>query len=206
MKQALISVILLYTIRSTIPKKDKDERVINHDETLLASQKQQAIEREFTEWIFADTDRRNDLVDKYNVLFNSTRNRQYDGSHLNFEGMNSNIELRKHQRDAIAHALYGGNTLFAHKVGAGKTFEMIAAAMEGKRLGLHNKTMIAVPNHMTVQFANDFLQLYPNANILVADKKDFSAKNRRKLCAKIATGDFDAVIIGHSQLIKIPYF
>ena len=186
------------------PEKGRDVRVINHDDTLIAKQKQDAIEREFTDWIFTDADRRNDLVEKYNVLFNSTRNRQYDGSHLNFEGMNSNIELRKHQRDAIAHALYGGNTLFAHKVGAGKSYEMMAAAMEGKRLGLHNKSLIAVPNHMTLQFANEFLELYPNANILVADEKDFAKDNRRKLCAKIATGNFDAIIIGHSQLIKIP--
>lgn len=183
---------------------DKEERVLNHDETLLARQKQTAIENEFKEWIFSDSDRRNALVEKYNILYNSVRQRQYNGENLKFDGMTTEIEMKPHQKDAIAHALYGGNTLFAHKVGAGKTFEMIAAAMEGKRLGLHNKSLIAVPNHMTRQFANDFFKLYPNANILVAEEKDFSKDNRRKLTAKIATGDFDAVIIGHSQLIKIP--
>lgn len=185
-------------------EKGKEERVINHDETLLARQKQKILEQDFKEWIFKDPDRRNALVEKYNVLYNSTRQREYDGSHLTFSGMNTEITLRKHQKDAVAHALYGGNTLFAHKVGAGKSFEMIAAAMEGKRLGLHNKSLIAVPNHMTRQLANDFLELYPNANILVAEEKDFTKNNRQKLCAKIATGEFDAVIIGHSQLIKIP--
>ncbi len=141
---------------------------------------------------------------KYNVLYNSIRPREYDGSHLTFSEMNPEITLKKHQKDAVAHALYGGNTLFAHKVGAGKTYEMIAAAMEGKRLGLHNKSLLAVPNHMTEQFANDFLTLYPNANILIAHEDDFKKENRQKLCAKIATGEFDAIIIGHSQLIKIP--
>lgn len=186
------------------PEKDKTEYVINHDETLLARQKQEAIETAFREWIFKDPERREYLVEKYNVLYNSIRPREYDGSHLTFAGMNPEIALKKHQKDAVAHALYGGNTLFAHKVGAGKTFEMIAAAMEGKRLGLHNKSLLAVPNHMTEQFANDFLTLYPNANILVANEVDFKKENRQKLCAKIATGEFDAVIIGHSQLIKIP--
>lgn len=184
--------------------KNKEERVINHDETLLARQKQKILEQDFKDWIFSDPDRRNALVEKYNILYNSTRQREYNGSHLTFSGMNTEITLRKHQKDAVAHALYGGNTLFAHKVGAGKSFEMIAAAMEGKRLGLHNKSLIVVPNHMTRQLANDFLELYPNANILVAEEKDFAKNNRQKLCAKIATGEFDAVIIGHSQLIKIP--
>ena len=186
------------------PEKDKTEYVINHDETLLARQKQELIENAFREWIFKDPERREYLVEKYNVLYNSIRPREYDGSHLTFAGMNPEITLKKHQKDAVAHALYGGNTLFAHKVGAGKTYEMIAAAMEGKRLGLHNKSLLAVPNHMTEQFANDFLTLYPNANILIAHEDDFKKENRRKLCAKIATGEFDAIIIGHSQLIKIP--
>lgn len=178
--------------------------MINHDETLLARQKQELIENAFREWIFKDPERREYLVEKYNVLYNSIRPREYDGSHLTFAGMNPEITLKKHQKDAVAHALYGGNTLFAHKVGAGKTYEMIAAAMEGKRLGLHNKSLLAVPNHMTEQFANDFLTLYPNANILIAHEDDFKKENRQKLCAKIATGEFDAIIIGHSQLIKIP--
>lgn len=186
------------------PEKDKTEYVINHDETLLARQKQELIENAFREWIFKDSERREYLVEKYNVLYNSIRPREYDGSHLTFAGMNPEITLKKHQKDAVAHALYGGNTLFAHKVGAGKTYEMIAAAMEGKRLGLHNKSLLAVPNHMTEQFANDFLTLYPNANILIAHEDDFKKENRQKLCAKIATGEFDAIIIGHSQLIKIP--
>ncbi|MBQ3566627.1 MAG: hypothetical protein IJA12_05555, partial [Oscillospiraceae bacterium] len=186
------------------PDTEKEERILNHDETLLARQKQTALENEFKDWIFEDADRRNTLVEKYNVLYNSVRQRQYNGENLTFGGMTTDIQMKPHQKDAIAHALYGGNTLFAHKVGAGKTFEMIATAMEGKRLGLHSKSLIAVPNHMTRQFANDFFKLYPNANILVAEEKDFSKDNRRKLTAKIATGDFDAVIIGHSQLIKIP--
>ena len=186
------------------PEKDKTEYVINHDETLLARQKQELIENAFREWIFKNPERREYLVEKYNVLYNSIRPREYDGSHLTFAGMNPEITLKKHQKDAVAHALYGGNTLFAHKVGAGKTYEMIAAAMEGKRLGLHNKSLLAVPNHMTEQFANDFLTLYPNANILIAHEDDFKKENRQKLCAKIATGEFDAIIIGHSQLIKIP--
>ncbi|MBS1324856.1 MAG: helicase SNF2, partial [Oscillospiraceae bacterium] len=186
------------------PEKDKTEYVINHDETLLARQKHELIENAFREWIFKNPERREYLVEKYNVLYNSIRPREYDGSHLTFAGMNPEITLKKHQKDAVAHALYGGNTLFAHKVGAGKTYEMIAAAMEGKRLGLHNKSLLAVPNHMTEQFANDFLTLYPNANILIAHEDDFKKENRQKLCAKIATGEFDAIIIGHSQLIKIP--
>ena len=194
------------TVRDKVynPEKEKDEYVINHDETLLARQKQEQIEQAFQDWIFKDPQRRDILVEKYNTIFNSIRPRQYDGSHLTFVGMNPEITLKQHQKDAVAHALYGGNTLFAHKVGAGKSFEMIAAAMEGKRLGLHNKSLIAVPNHMTQQMANDVLTLYPNANILVAEEKDFQKQNRQKLCAKIATGNFDIVIVGHSQLIKIP--
>ena len=186
------------------PETEKEERVLNHDETLLARQKQTTLQNEFKDWIFNDSVRRNALVEKYNVLYNSVRQRQYNGENLIFGGMTTDIQMKPHQKDAIAHALYGGNTLFAHKVGAGKTFEMIATAMEGKRLGLHSKSLIAVPNHMTRQFANDFFKLYPNANILVAEEKDFAKDNRRQLTAKIATGDFDAVIIGHSQLIKIP--
>lgn len=181
-----------------------ETRQLNKKETMLAQQKQEALKTAFRDWIFKDPKRRQELVEKYNVLFNSTRPREYDGSHLNFVGMNANITLRPHQRSAVAHALYGGNTLFAHEVGAGKTFEMIAAAMEGKRLGLHSKSMLCVPNHLTEQIGADFMKLYPNANILVATEKDFTKENRHKLCAKIAMGDFDAVIIGHSQLIKIP--
>lgn len=152
----------------------------------------------------ADPERREFLVERYNVLFNSTKPREYDGSHLSFPGMNPDITLKPHQKNAIAHALYGGNTLFAHEVGAGKTFEMIATAMEGKRLGLHHKSLMVVPNHLTEQMGQDFLRLYPNANILVATKNDFTKENRQKLCAKIATCNFDAVIIGHSQITKIP--
>ena len=178
--------------------------VLNKKETMLAQEKQEAIKQAFKDWIFRDTDRREQLVNKYNELFNSSRPREYDGSHLEFPGMNQEIKLKKHQRDAIAHALYGGNTLFAHEVGAGKTFEMIASAMEGKRLGLHNKALICVPNHLTEQIGSDFIFLYPNANILVATADDFTKQNRRKLFGKIATGDYDAVIIGHSQLINLP--
>ena len=188
------------------PKFDDDGKihyVLNHKETVLARQKQEAINNAFREWIFRDRERREFLVEKYNVQFNCIRPREYDGSHLTFAGMNPEKELRTHQKNAVARAIYGGNTLFAHEVGAGKTYEMIATAMEGKRLGLCSKSLIAVPNHLTEQFANDFIELYPNANILVAGEKDFSKENRRKLCAKISTGDFDAVIIGHSQLIKV---
>ena len=188
------------------PKFDDDGKihyVLNHKETVLARQKQEAINNAFREWIFRDRERREFLVEKYNVQFNCIRPREYDGSHLTFAGMNPEKELRPHQKNAVARAIYGGNTLFAHEVGAGKTYEMIATAMEGKRLGLCSKSLIAVPNHLTEQFANDFIELYPNANILVAGEKDFSKENRRKLCAKISTGDFDAVIIGHSQLIKV---
>lgn len=188
------------------PKFDDDGKihyVLNHKETVLARQKQEAINNAFREWIFRDRERREFLVEKYNVQFNCIRPREYDGSHLTFAGMNPEKELRPHQKNAVARAIYGGNTLFAHEVGAGKTYEMIATAMEGKRLGLCSKSLIAVPNHLTEQFANDFIDLYPNANILVAGEKDFRKENRRKLCAKISTGDFDAVIIGHSQLIKV---
>ena len=182
----------------------KEKRVLNSKETTLAQQKQQAIKEAFCDWIWRDPDRRRELVQLYNERFNSTRPREYDGRHLIFPGMNPEITLREHQRNAIAHDLYGGNTLLAHEVGAGKTFEMIAAAMEGKRLGLCQKSLFAVPNHLTEQWASEFLRLYPSANILVATKKDFETRNRKKFCARIATGDYDAVIIGHSQFERIP--
>ena len=182
----------------------KEKRVLNSKETTLAQQKQQAIKEAFRDWIWRDPDRRRELVQLYNERFNSTRPREYDGRHLIFPGMNPEITLREHQRGAIAHDLYGGNTLLAHEVGAGKTFEMIAAAMEGKRLGLCQKSLFAVPNHLTEQWASEFMRLYPSANILVATKKDFETRNRKKFCARIATGDYDAVIIGHSQFERIP--
>ena len=182
----------------------KEKRVLNSKETTLAQQKQQAIKDAFRDWIWRDPDRRRELVQLYNERFNSTRPREYDGRHLIFPGMNPEITLREHQLNAIAHDLYGGNTLLAHEVGAGKTFEMIAAAMEGKRLGLCQKSLFAVPNHLTEQWASEFLRLYPSANILVATKKDFETRNRKKFCARIATGDYDAVIIGHSQFERIP--
>ena len=182
----------------------KEKRVLNSKETTLAQQKQQAIKEAFRDWIWKDPDRRRELVQLYNERFNSTRPREYDGRHLIFPGMNPEITLREHQRNAIAHDLYGGNTLLAHEVGAGKTFEMIAAAMEGKRLGLCQKSLFTVPNHLTEQWASEFLRLYPSANILVATKKDFETRNRKKFCARIATGDYDAVIIGHSQFERIP--
>ena len=182
----------------------KEKRVLNSKETTLAQQKQQAIKEAFRDWIWRDPDRRRDLVQLYNERFNSTRPREYDGRHLIFPGMNPEITLREHQLNAIAHDLYGGNTLLAHEVGAGKTFEMIAAAMEGKRLGLCQKSLFVVPNHLTEQWASEFLRLYPSANILVATKKDFETRNRKKFCARIATGDYDAVIIGHSQFERIP--
>lgn len=188
-------------------KKDEDGndiRVLNKNETTIAQQKQDTIKQEFKSWIFKDAERRNYLVDKYNTLFNSTKPREYDGSHIDFVGINKEIELRTHQKNAIAHALYGKNTLFAHEVGAGKTYEIIATAIEGKRLGLHNKSLVAVPNHLTEQMGDDFIKLYPNANILVAKKKDFEKNNRQKLFSRIATGDYDAVIIGHSQMLKVP--
>lgn len=182
----------------------RDIRVLNTTETTLARQKQDLIKQEFKDWIFKDMDRRTALVRKYNDKFNSIRPREYDGSHLVFDGMNPEITLRPHQLNAIAHAIYGDNTLFAHEVGAGKSFEMIASAMESKRLGLCSKSLFVVPNHLTEQMGADILRLYPSANILVTTQDDFTKDNRRKLCAKIATGDFDIVVIGHSQLIKIP--
>ncbi len=182
----------------------KERRVLNSKETTLAQQKQQAIKDAFSEWIWKDPDRRQELVTKYNELFNSNRPREYDGRHISFSGMNPEIHLREHQLNAVAHILYGGNTLLAHEVGAGKTFEMVAAAMESKRLGLCHKPMFVVPNHLTEQWASEFLRLYPSANILAATKKDFEPKNRKKFCARIATGDYDAIIIGHSQFERIP--
>ena len=182
----------------------RETRVLNQKETTLAQQKQQAIKDAFQKWIWQDPARRQRLVEKYNDLFNSTKPREYDGSHITFSGMNPEITLREHQRTAIAHVLYGGNTLLAHQVGAGKTFEMVAAAMESKRLGLCQKSMFVVPNHLTEQWASEFLRLYPSANILVTTKKDFEKAKRKQFCARIATGDYDAVIIGHSQFEKIP--
>ncbi len=182
----------------------KERRVLNSKETTLAQQKQQAIKDAFQEWIWRDPDRRQELVQRYNELFNSNRPREYDGHHISFSGMNPEIHLREHQLNAVAHILYGGNTLLAHEVGAGKTFEMVAAAMESKRLGLCHKPLFVVPNHLTDQWASEFLRLYPSANILAATKKDFEPANRKKFCARIATGDYDAVIIGHSQFERIP--
>ena len=182
----------------------KERRVLNSKETTLAQQKQQAIKDAFQDWIWRDPDRRQELVTKYNELFNSNRPREYDGSHIVFSGMNPEIKLREHQRGAVAHILYGGNTLLAHEVGAGKTFEMVAAAMESKRLGLCQKPLFVVPNHLTEQWASEFLRLYPSANILAATKKDFEPRNRKKFCGRIATGDYDAIIIGHSQFERIP--
>ena len=178
--------------------------VLNKKETAIAQSKQELIKEAFAEWIWKDPDRREAICKTYNILFNSNRPREYDGSHINFSGMNPEITLRKHQVNAIAHILYGGNTLLAHVVGAGKTFEMVAAAMESRRLGLCQKSLFVVPNHLTEQWATEFLQLYPAANILVATRKDFETKNRKKFCGRIATGDYDAVIIGHSQFEKIP--
>lgn len=192
-------------VMDTIEMPDgKKKSILNQKETTLAQDKQNLMQNAFKEWIFKDPERREALVEKYNIIYNSTRPREYDGSHLEFPGMNSEIKLRDHQKSAIAHALYGGNTLFAHEVGAGKSFEMIATAMEGKRLGLHHKSLIAVPGHLTEQMGADFLKLYPNANILVATTADFGKRKRQKLFSKIATGDFDAIIIGHSQLLKVP--
>ena len=178
--------------------------VLNKKETAIAQSKQELLKEAFSEWIWKDPERREKICKAYNILFNSNRPREYDGSHINFSGMNPEITLRKHQVNAIAHILYGGNTLLAHVVGAGKTFEMVAAAMESKRLGLCQKSLFVVPNHLTEQWASEFLQLYPAANVLVATKKDFETKNRKKFCGRIATGDYDAVIIGHSQFEKIP--
>lgn len=183
---------------------NREIRVLNKKETTIAQQKQEKIKECFKDWIFKDVERRNKLVLFYNERFNSIRPREYDGKYIDFVGMNNEIILRPHQRNAVAHSLYGGNTLLAHEVGAGKTFEMIAIAMESKRLGLCQKSLMVVPNHLTEQFASDFLTLYPSANILVATKKEFETKNRKRFCAKISTGEYDAVIIGHSQLEKIP--
>ena len=191
-------------VYDTITEDGKEKRVLNKKETTLAAQKQDTIREAFRDWIFRDPDRRQDLVAKYNKLFNSTRPREYDGAHLKFPGMTPDIELKPHQKNAVAHVLYGDNTLLAHCVGAGKTFEMTAAAMESKRLGLCQKSLFVVPNHLTEQWASDFLRLYPGANILAATKKDFEPANRKKFCSRIATGDYDAVIIGHSQFEKIP--
>ena len=182
----------------------KEKRVLNSKETTLAQQKQQAVKDAFHDWLWQDPTRRQELCARYNELFNATRPREYDGSHIRFSGMNPEITLRRHQRDAIAHILYGGNCLLAHEVGAGKTFEMVAACMESKRLGLCSKALFAVPNHLTEQWASEFLRLYPSANLLVASKKDFETKNRKKFCARIATDDYDAIILGHSQFEKIP--
>ena len=182
----------------------KERRVLNAKETTLAAQKQQAIREAFKDWIWRDPERRQALVRQYNEEMNATRPREYDGSHIVFGGMNPSITLREHQKNAIAHVLYGGNTLLAHEVGAGKTFEMVGAAMEAKRLGLCQKSLFVVPNHLTEQWASEFLRLYPSANILVTTKKDFEKHNRKKFCARIATGDYDAIIIGHSQFEKIP--
>ena len=192
-------------IYDTIEDADgKPKRVLNKRETTLAQQKQQSIKDAFANWVWQDPQRRIALVKQYNELFNSTRPREYDGSHIKFVGMNPEITLREHQRNAIAHVLYGGNTLLAHEVGAGKTYEMAASAMEAKRLGLCQKSLFVVPNHLTEQWASEFLHLYPNAKLLVARKKDFETANRKKFCARIATGDYDAVIIGHSQFERIP--
>lgn len=182
----------------------KERRVLNQKETTLAQQKQQAIKAAFREWIWKEPNRRETLVAQYNEMFNATRPREYDGRHITFGGMTPEIQLREHQRNAVAHILYGGNTLLAHEVGAGKTFEMVAAAMESKRLGLCQKPLFVVPNHLTEQWASEFIRLYPSASILVATKKDFERANRQKFCARIATGDYDAVIIGHSQFERIP--
>ena len=191
-------------VYDTIEEDGKEKRVLNQNETTLAQQKQQAIKDAFAGWVWKDPQRRALLVKKYNELFNSTRPREYDGSHIHFVGMNPEINLREHQRNAVAHVLYGYNTLLAHEVGAGKSFEMEASAMELKRLGLCQKSLFVVPNHLTEQWASEFLRLYPNAKLLVTSKKDFEPGNRKKFCARIATGDYDAVIIGHSQFEKIP--
>ena len=191
-------------VYDTIEEDRKEKRVLNQNETTLAQQKQQAIKDAFAGWVWKDPQRRALLVKKYNELFNSTRPREYDGSHIHFVGMNPEINLREHQRNAVAHVLYGYNTLLAHEVGAGKSFEMAASAMELKRLGLCQKSLFVVPNHLTEQWASEFLRLYPNAKLLVTSKKDFEPGNRKKFCARIATGDYDAVIIGHSQFEKIP--
>ena len=191
-------------IYDTIQDADGEHRVLNKKETMLAQQKQDMIKEAFKEWIFRDIDRREALCKKYNEIFNSVRPREYDGSHIQFVGMTPEITLMPHQKNAVAHVLYGGNTLLAHCVGAGKTFQMIAAGMESKRLGLSQKNLYVVPNHLTEQWGSDFLRLYPGANVLVATKKDFEPANRKKFCSRIATGDYDAIIIGHSQFERIP--
>ena len=190
-------------VYDTIEEDGKEKRVLNKKETMIASQKQEMVREAFKDWVFRDPERREVLVAKYNKIFNSTRPREYDGSHLTFPGMTPDIELKPHQKNAVAHILYGNNTLLAHCVGAGKTFEMTAAAMESKRLGLCQKSLFVVPNHLTEQWAGDFLRLYPGANILAATKKDFESANRKKFCSRIATGEYDAVIIGHSQFEKV---
>ena len=182
----------------------KKKAILNKKETAIAQAKQEQIKQAFQDWVWQDPSRRERLTKLYNEKFNSNRPREYDGSHITFNGMNPEIDLREHQKNAVAHILYGGNTLLAHAVGAGKTYEMTAAAMEAKRLGLCSKSLFVVPNHLTEQWASEFLQLYPAANILVATKKDFETKNRKRFCGRIATGDYDAVIIGHSQFEKIP--
>ena len=192
------------TVKEKVEVDGKERYVVDPTKTAQARAKQELIMQKFKEWLFADKARRDDLVETYNRIYNSTRPREFDGSHLNFVGMNPEITLRSHQLDAVARCLYGGNTLLAHEVGAGKSFEMIAAAMEGKRLGMHSKSLICVPNHLTEQIGADFLKLYPNANILIATKRDFEKEHRKELMAKIATGNYDAIIIGHSQLEKIP--
>ena len=191
-------------IYDTVQDADGEHRELNRKETMLAQQKQELIKEEFKEWIFKDLHRREDLCKIYNERFNSIRPREYDGSHIQFVGMNPEITLMPHQKNAVAHVLYGNNTLLAHCVGAGKTFQMIAAGMESKRLGLSQKNLYVVPNHLTEQWGSDFLRLYPGANILVATKKDFEPANRKRFCSRIATGDYDAVIIGHTQFEKIP--
>ena len=188
----------------TVVEDGKERPVLNVKETAIAQDRQELIKSKFADWLWQDIDRRERLCRIYNDTFNSIRPREYDGSHLRFVGMNPEITLRKHQVNAIAHVIYGGNTLLAHEVGAGKTYEIVAAAMEMKRLGLCTKSLVVVPNHITEQWAAEWLQLYPAANILVATERDFEKRNRRRLCARIATGDYDAVIIGHSQLMKIP--
>ena len=191
-------------IYDTVIEDGKERRVLNKKETMLAGAKQEAVRESFKGWIFRDQRRREALVRKYNELFNSTKPREYDGSHLKFPGMTPDIELKPHQKNAVAHVVYGGNTLLAHCVGAGKTFEMAAAAMEMKRLGLCRKPLFVVPNHLTEQWAADFLRLYPGANILAATKKDFEPSNRKKFCSRISTGEYDAVIIGHTQFERVP--
>ena len=191
-------------IYMTVQTLDGEKRVLDKKATILAQQKQEMLRTAFKEWIFKDMNRREALVKKYNELFNSVRPREYDGSHIRFVGMSPEISLMPHQKNAVAHILYGGNTLLAHCVGAGKTFQMIAAGMEARRLGLSQKNLYVVPNHLTEQWGADFLRLYPGANILVATRRDFEPANRKKFCSRIATGDYDAIIIGHSQFEKIP--